>query len=83
MHISRHSFASIAAKKGLPSNKVKELLAHSRLNTTEGYMGNFATEEIDDALASIFNDPADKKAQLLALLQGMSEEEIQSVLKSL
>lgn len=83
MHISRHSFASVAAQKGIESNKVKSLLAHSRLQTTEGYMGNFSTDENDKALESVFGSPADKKAQLLALIQGMSEEEIASVLATL
>ncbi len=83
MHISRHSFASIAAQKGIESNKVKALLAHSRLQTTEGYMGNFNTDENDKALESVFGSPTDKKAQLLALIQGMNEEEITSVLASL
>lgn len=80
MHISRHSFASIAVQKGLESNKVKSLLAHSRLQTTEGYMGNFSSSENDKALESVFEHPADKKAQLLALIQGMSEEDVASVL---
>ena len=80
MHISRHSFASIAVQKGLESNKVKSLLAHSRLQTTEGYMGNFSSSENDKALESVFEHPADKKAQLLALIQGMSEEDVTSVL---
>ena len=83
MHISRHSFASVAAQKGIESNKVKSLLAHSRLQTTEGYMGNFSTDENDKALESVFGSPADKKAQLLALIQGMSNEEVESVLATL
>jgi site-specific recombinase XerD len=83
MHISRHSFASVAAQKGIDSMKVKSLLAHSRLQTTEGYMGNFSTGENDKALESVFGKPADKKAQLLALIQGMNEEEITSILASL
>ena len=83
MHISRHSFASVAAQKGLPSNKVKGLLAHSKLQTTEGYMGNFDTSEYDEALESVFGNPNDKKAQLLALIQGMNEEELTSVLSVL
>lgn len=83
MHISRHSFAKAAAQKGIESNKVKSLLAHSKLQTTEGYMGNFSTDENDKALESVFGSPADKKAQLLALIQGMSKEEVESVLASL
>lgn len=84
MHTSRHSFASVAARKGIDSNKVKGLLAHSRLQTTEGYMGDFSTDENDKALESIFetstDKTTDKKALLLELLQGMDKEEIASVL---
>ena len=80
MHIARHSFASIAVQKGIESNKVKSLLAHSSLSITERYMGNFSSSENDKALESVFEHPADKKAKLLALIQGMSEEEVSSVL---
>lgn len=85
MHISRHSFASVAVQNGTDSNKVKSLLAHSRLQTTEGYMGNFSSSENDKALEGIFASIApqqqtDKKAQLLALIQDMSEEDVASVL---
>ena len=87
MHISRHSFASVAVQSGTDSNKVKSLLAHSRLQTTEGYMGNFSSSENDKALENIFGSitkqPTDKKAQLLALIQDMSEEDVASVLSSL
>lgn len=83
MHIARHSFASIAVQKGIESNKVKSLLAHSSLSITERYMGNFSSSENDKALESVFEHPADKKAQLLALIQGMSEEEVSSVLATL
>lgn len=83
MHIARHSFASIAARKGIDSNKVKGLLAHSRLQTTECYMGEFSTDENDQALESIFEAKVDKKAQLLELIKHMSQEEISSVLDAL
>lgn len=80
LHISRHSFASIAAQKGIESNKVKSLLAHSRLQTTEGYMGNFSTSENDKALEDVFGKPTDKREQLLKLLEGMSEDDINTAL---
>lgn len=73
MHISRHSFASVAAQKGIESNKIKSLLAHSRLQTTEGYMGNFSTDENDKALEAVFDKPIDKKARLVEIVQGMDE----------
>ena len=68
--------------------RIQELLAHSRLQTTEGYMGNFSSNENDKTLEGIFSSIApqqntDKKAQLLALIQGMSEEDVASGLASL
>ena len=81
MHISRHSFASVAKRKGIDNNKVKSLLAHSRLQTTENYMGDFSTDENDQALEAVFGD--DRKSQLLTLLQGMSKEDIDQVLATL
>lgn len=85
MHISRHSFASIAMQKGVESNKVKSLLGHSRLQTTETYMGNFSSSETDNVLDSIYTivdeqNTTNKKAQLLALIKDMSEEDFASVL---
>lgn len=83
MHISRHSFASIAMQKGLESQKVKSLLAHSRLETTEVYMGNFSTDESDKALASIFGNPVDEKAKLLELIQNMDAEQVKTLLSAI
>lgn len=80
MHISRHSFASVATHKGIESTKIKSLLAHSRLQTTEGYMGNFNTDENDKALESVFTSTPDKKTQLIKLIESMSEEEVASAL---
>ena len=83
MHISRHSFASIAMQKGVESQKVKSLLAHSRLETTEVYMGNFSTDESDKALASIFGNPVDEKAKLLELIQNMNAEQVKTLLSAI
>lgn len=55
-HIARHSFAKIAKETGLDSSIVKELLAHSKLATTEIYMGNFDTEKTDSALIGMFSE---------------------------
>lgn len=88
MHISRHSFASIAVHKGVESNKVKSLLGHSRLQTTEVYMGEFSSSESDKALDHIYTsieeqNTTNKKAQLLALIKDMSEEDVASILATL
>ncbi len=53
-HVSRHSFAKLGRDQNTPSMMMKELLAHSSLKTTEGYMGQFDTVAQDDALRNIF-----------------------------
>ena len=80
-HVSRHSFAKISKQKGIDNNKVKDLLAHSSLKITEGYMGNFDTSENDKALESVFEkkETADESA-LLKQLQSLSPEALASLL---
>ena len=80
-HISRHSFAKVAKQKGTDNAKLKDLLAHSSLKITEGYMGSFDTSENDKALEAIFSKPQhDPKSELLALLEKMPPEEIAELL---
>lgn len=47
MHVSRHTFASIAKIQGVESYVLKDLLKHSALTTTENYMAEFGVEELD------------------------------------
>lgn len=54
MHVSRHSFASLAREKGVMSAEIKNLLAHSNLKTTEIYMGDFDRQKSDDILHNLF-----------------------------
>ena len=81
-HVSRHSFAKVAKQKGVDNSKVKELLAHSSLKITEGYMGNFDTAENDKALENIFEDtkPNIDEATLLKQLQSLSPETLAALL---
>ena len=80
-HISRHSFAKVAKQKGTDNAQLKDLLAHSSLKITEGYMGSFDTSENDKALEAIFSKPQhDPKSELLALLEKMPPEEIAELL---
>lgn len=85
MHISRHSFAKAAKDKGLDNSAIKELLAHSKLTTTERYMGDFDVSRTDKALESVFA-PANKEdeaAKVLKQLQGLSPDVLAQVLKQL
>ena len=84
-HISRHSFAKAAKDKGLDNSAIKELLAHSKLTTTERYMGDFDVSRTDKALESLFT-PANKEdeaAKVLKQLQGLSPDVLAQVLKQL
>ena len=84
LHISRHSFAKVAKQKGTDNTKLKDLLAHSSVKITEGYMGSFDTSENDKALEAIFSKPQQNpKAELLSLLEGMKPNEIQDLIKSI
>ena len=81
-HKARHSFAKVAKQKGVDNSKVKELLAHSSLKITEGYMGNFDTAENDKALENIFEDNKSNidEATLLKQLQSLSPETLAALL---
>lgn len=81
-HVSRHSFAKIAKQKGVDNSNIKELLAHSNLKITEGYMGNFDTAENDKALESIFekDKPVIDEAALLKQLQSLSHDALTALL---
>lgn len=81
-HISRHSFAKAAKQKGVDNAKVKELLAHSSLKITEGYMGNFDTADNDAALSSIFEEKTTIDIDnLVAQLKSLSKKQLKEVLK--
>lgn len=81
LHISRHSFAKVAKQKGTDNTKLKDLLAHSSVKITEGYMGSFDTSENDKALEAIFSKPQQSpKEELISLLEKMNPEDVASVL---
>ncbi|NLB67326.1 MAG: site-specific integrase [Bacteroidales bacterium] len=53
MHVSRHTFASIAKIQGVESYVLKDLLKHSALTTTENYMAEFGVEELDKGVKTV------------------------------
>ena len=79
-HIARHSFASEAKNKGISGTQIKGLLAHSKLDTTERYMGEFDTDTNDSVLDEIFTSGS-PKAELFNLINRMNDDEISEVLK--
>jgi site-specific recombinase XerD len=82
-HISRHSFAKVAKQRGTDNSMLKDLLAHSSVKITEGYMGSFDTNETDKALESIFKKKDNPKTELLSLLENLNTEDIQSLIGQL
>lgn len=53
-HTSRNSFADLAIGKKIDAHKLKEMLGHSKIATTEIYMKDFYREETDEAMDQIF-----------------------------
>lgn len=82
MHISRHSFAKAAKKKGLDNLSVKDLLAHSNIAVTERYMGDFDTDQNDAALRSVFAEESAEEI-LLKQLRALPANELETLLKKL
>jgi integrase len=78
-HISRHTFASKAKHAGIPDGQIKNILAHSNLKTTEGYMGEFSTEEDDKVLSSIF-EQSSPKARIMNLIDKLNPEELERLM---
>ncbi len=83
LHISRHSFSKVAKQKGTDNAKLKDLLGHYSLKTTETYMGSFDTSENDKALQSIFSPKeVSHKERFLNWLDSLSPKERIEFLKS-
>lgn len=54
MHISRHTFATLAGDK-IPIQMLQKLYRHSDIKTTIGYQANFINKDTDDALDAVLN----------------------------
>lgn len=79
-HISRHSFAKIAKDKGIDNNYLKNLLGHSNIKITEGYMGNFDTSETDLVMNSIFEEKQDPIEKVKELLKSFEPAVLEKIL---
>lgn len=78
-HIARHTFAYKAKQAGIPDGRIKGILAHSSLKVTEGYMGEFSTEEDDRVLSSIFEESS-PKARIMALIDQLKPEDLERLM---
>lgn len=61
MHIARHSFAQNATH--IDIRTLQMLFRHTKLETTEGYMGQFIHQTADAAIESVISKKEDKKAR--------------------
>ena len=55
-HISRHSFADFARRKGMDLYSISKALGHSDLKTTQTYLAGFDQESVDGALSALFSE---------------------------
>ncbi len=96
MHIRRHAFAHIAQEASAESSAIKNILGHSNLATIERYMGSFDTSKTDNTLRTLFKkkptpkpqaddipNGLSKEEQAIALLKGMSPEQIMAVISAI
>lgn len=82
-HVSRHSFAKRAKDKGIDSGVVQGLLAHSSLQTTEKYMGQFDTSVEDEAMAKIFDTDTTEEAKLESFVDSLTPEQREALARML
>lgn len=84
-HASRHTFAKQAKLAGTDNAILKNMLAHSSLNVTERYMGEFDTAKQDEALQNIFGKKVEEpsKEALLAALKQLDKETLAELLQGL
>jgi len=79
-HISRHTFASLAVKKGVSTKIVQEMLGHSSLATTQTYLHSFGDNEVKEAMNVIFGSDED---DLLNALKKLSPDQRKNILNQL
>ena len=59
-HVSRHSFADLARKRGWGVYEISKALAHSGLAITERYLAGFDDELVDSKMSTLFEKQEDE-----------------------
>ena len=55
LHISRHSFADIARKRGANTYDISKALAHSSIKVTESYLASMDEESFDKTMSEVLD----------------------------
>lgn len=79
-HIARHTYANKAMKKGISSTGIKGTLGHSKIATTEKYMGEFDTSKDDEVLEKVFEDEINPSLSIMNLYNTLTEEQKQQLI---
>lgn len=53
-HVARHTFAYLADQSGMTTKRIKDMLEHSDLNTTDGYVSDLRNSDVLDAAMEDF-----------------------------
>jgi site-specific recombinase XerD len=79
-HVARHSFADIARKKGVSVYDISNMLGHSKISVTQGYLDSLDFDSMDNAMSSIFEEKRDPNAELKAMLEKLNPGELDKLL---
>lgn len=80
MHIARHSFANIAREKEANVYDISNVLGHSNIDITKGYLAKFDTRSEDETIDKIFESESINEDLLLKQLRAISPEKLKELL---
>lgn len=79
-HCSRHSFANIAREKEANVYDISNVLGHSNIDITKGYLAKFDTRSEDETIDKIFESESINEDLLLKQLRAISPEKLKELL---
>ena len=53
-YTARHTFATLALRKNVNLNIIKQSLGHKKISTTENYLEDFHDHEVDEVITKMF-----------------------------
>jgi len=79
-HLARHSFANIAREKEANVYDISNVLGHSNIDITKGYLAKFDTRSEDETIDKIFESESINEDLLLKQLRAISPEKLKELL---